>query len=76
MLYRAIDLCGRATYMDAPNESIPFMDAVNNGEIELKDALHMLIAYMRVRSGRGDGIKNVASSTESDSGNSTDPYNQ
>jgi hypothetical protein len=74
MLYRAIDLCGRATYMDAPNESIPFMDAVNNGEVELKDARHMLIAYMRVRSSKGDVTKNATTSVQSD--NSTDPYDQ
>jgi DNA-binding protein H-NS len=50
MLHRISTRAGRLLQRDAPAEATRFYDATNSGEIEPEDALHLLIAYMRLRS--------------------------
>ena len=49
MLHRISTRAGRLLQWDAPAEATRFYDATNSGEIEPEDALHLLIAYMRLR---------------------------
>lgn len=50
MLHRISTRAGRLLQRDAPAEATRFYDATNSGEIDSEDALHLLIAYMRLRS--------------------------
>jgi hypothetical protein len=50
MLHRISTRAGRLLQRDAPAEATRFYDATNSGEIDPEDALHLLIAYMRLRS--------------------------
>lgn len=49
MLHRISTRAGRLLQRDAPAEATRFYDATNSGEIEPEDALHLLIAYLRLR---------------------------
>lgn len=49
LLFRISTRAGRLLQNDAPAESKPFMDAVASGEITQQDAVHLLVAYMRLR---------------------------
>ena len=54
LLFRISTRAGRLLQDDAPAESKPFMDAVASGEITQQDAVHLLVAYMRLRAPRKD----------------------
>jgi hypothetical protein len=54
MLHRISTRAGRLLQQDAPAEATCFMDATNSGEIDAEDALHLLIAYLRLRSARAE----------------------
>ena len=57
MLFRISTRAGRLLQSDAPASATRYMDAANSGEIDAKEALHLLVAYMRLRS---DNIKELA----------------
>ena len=50
MLHRISTRAGRLLQRDSPAEATRFYDATNSGEINPEDALHLLIAYMRLQS--------------------------
>ena len=52
MLYRISTRAGRLLQSDAPGEVTRFMDATASGEIDANDALHLLIAYSRLRTAK------------------------
>ncbi|MFL6215834.1 MAG: hypothetical protein ACJ74J_18265 [Blastocatellia bacterium] len=70
MFDRVSTRAGRLLQSDAPAEATHFMDAAMSGdEVTAKDALQMLVAYMRLRSGKtpeGDG---TASASQTDNPN-------
>ncbi len=50
MMHRISTRAGRLLQQDAPATATRFMDAAMSGEIEPQDALHLLVAYLRLRS--------------------------
>lgn len=54
LLFRISTRAGRLLQDDAPAPSKRFMDAVASGEISQQDAVHLLVAYMRLRAPRKD----------------------
>lgn len=50
MMHRISTRAGRLLQQDAPATATRFMDATMSGEIEPQDALHLLVAYLRLRS--------------------------
>lgn len=57
MLHRVSTRAGRLLGQDAPSKATRFMDATASGEISLKEAQHLLIAYMRLRSERTEKLE-------------------
>ncbi len=49
LLYRIMRQTGLLMQVDAPQEAACFMDATNSGEIEPEEAVHLLMAYTRLR---------------------------
>ena len=49
LLFRISTRAGRLLQDDAPAEAKRFMDAVASGEITQTDAVHLMVAYMRLR---------------------------
>ena len=74
MFDRVSTRAGRLLQSDAPAGATRFMDAAMSGDnVGAKEALQMLIAYMRLRSGKtpeGDG--NVAPTNQPDNPNYND----
>lgn len=70
MLHRISTRAGRLLQQDAPAKATRYMDATASGEIEPQDALHLLIAYLRLRSEKTDKLETdenaVAEVNESD----------
>ncbi len=52
LLFRISTRAGRLLQDDAPAEAKRFMDAVASGEISQGDAVHLMVAYMRLRAPR------------------------
>ena len=52
LLFRISTRAGRLLQDDAPAGAKRFMDAVASGEISQNDAVHLLVAYMRLRASR------------------------
>lgn len=50
MLHRISTRAGRLLQNDLPATAAPFMDAASAGELDPQDAVHLLIAYLRLRS--------------------------
>ncbi|MDQ3917698.1 MAG: hypothetical protein M3348_04420, partial [Acidobacteriota bacterium] len=50
MLHRISIRAGRLLQQDAPAKATRYMDATASGEIDPQDALHLLVAYLRLRS--------------------------
>lgn len=50
MMHRISTRAGRLLQQDAPATATRFMDATMSGEIDPQDALHLLVAYLRLRS--------------------------
>jgi hypothetical protein len=71
MLYRISTRAGRLLQSDAPADATRFMDAAMSGDnIGAKDALQMLIAYMRLRTGKAaEGDGNAGSTNQTDNPN-------
>lgn len=63
MLHRISTRAGRLLQQDAPAEATRYMDATNSGEIEADDALHLLIAYLRLRATRSEAEPQTITST-------------
>lgn len=57
MLHRVSTRAGRLLQQDAPAKATRYMDAAASGEIESQDALHLLIAYLRLRSDKTDRLE-------------------
>lgn len=70
MLHRISTRAGRLLQQDAPAKATRYMDATASGEIEPQDALHLLVAYLRLRSEKTDKLETqgnaVAQVNESD----------
>lgn len=69
MISQVLTQAGRMSLDEAPAEARRFVDAANTGEIGHDQAKHLLIAYMRLRSG-GKSSTPQASETE-DAGSSS-----
>jgi hypothetical protein len=54
MLHRISTRAGRLLQQDAPAKATRYMDATASGEIDPQDALHLLVAYLRLRSEKTD----------------------
>lgn len=57
MLHRISIRAGRLLQQDAPAKATRYMDAAASGEIEPQDALHLLVAYLRLRSEKTDKLE-------------------
>lgn len=57
MLHRISTRAGRLLQQDAPAKATRYMDATASGEIEPQDALHLLVAYLRLRSEKTDKLE-------------------
>jgi len=57
MLHRISTRAGRLLQQDAPAKATRYMDAAASGEIEPQDALHLLVAYLRLRSEKTDKLE-------------------
>jgi hypothetical protein len=57
MLHRISTRAGRLLQQDAPAKATRYMDATASGEIEPQDALHLLVAYLRLRSEKTDRLE-------------------
>ncbi len=76
MLYRISTRAGRLLQSDAPVKATRFLDAVNSGEIEAEDGMHLLVTYMRLRT-QGPQKGHPAEGLEiTESPRAVDPYNQ
>lgn len=54
MLHRISTRAGRLLQQDAPAKATRYMDATASGEIDPQDALHLLVAYLRLRTEKTD----------------------
>lgn len=57
MLHRISTRAGRLLQQDAPAKATRYMDATASGEIDAQDALHLLIAYLRLRSEKTEKLE-------------------
>ena len=57
MLHRISTRAGRLLQQDAPAKATRYMDATASGEIEPQHALHLLVAYLRLRSEKTDKLE-------------------
>jgi predicted RNase H-like HicB family nuclease len=57
MLHRISTRAGRLLGQDAPSKATRFMDAAASGEINLQEAQHLLIAYLRLRAEKPERLE-------------------
>jgi hypothetical protein len=75
MLHRISTRAGRLLQQDVPAKATRYMDATASGEIEPQDALHLLIAYLRLRSEKTDKLEtdvNIVAQVSGSDDNATD----